>query len=104
MKATVIEKNGLDQVLTRMSERMALANYAKSTIASYCRLVRTLGIKIGKSLVNVEEDELHEYLLSLKDRMSQSSWHTVLYGIKYCYVEVLDMPELVTSLPWVIYV
>lgn len=99
MKATVIEKNGLDQVLARMSQRMALANYAESTIASYCRSVRTLGIKIGKSLVNVEQDELHEYLLSLKDRMSQSSWHTVLYGIKYCYVEVLDMPELVTSLP-----
>jgi len=99
MKATVVEKNGLDQVLTRMSHRMCLANYAESTIVSYCRSVRTLGTKIGKSLSNVEEDELHEYLLSLKEGMSQSSWHTVLYGIKYCYVEVLEMPELVNTLP-----
>ena len=101
MKATVVEKNGLslDQVLSRMSQRMGLANYAESTIASYCRSVRTMGLKIGKSLSNVEEDELHEYLLEIKDRMSQSSWHTLLYGIKYCYVEVLDMPELVNSLP-----
>jgi len=101
MKATLIEKNGLglEEVLTWMTRRMGLANYAESTIASYSRSVRTLGMKIGKSLVNVEQDELHEYLLSLKERMSQSSWHTVLYGIKYCYVEVLDMPELVNSLP-----
>ena len=99
MKATAVEKNGLDHVLTRMSQRMSLANYAESTIASYSRSVRTLGIKIGKSLANIEQDELHEYLLSLKERMSQSSWHTVLYGIKYCYVEVLEMPELVNSLP-----
>jgi len=101
MKATLVEKNALslDQVLSRMSQRMGLANYAESTIVSYCRSVRTMGLKIGKSLSNIEEDELHEYLLEIKGRMSQSSWHTVLYGIKYCYVEVLGMPELVNSLP-----
>jgi len=58
-----------------------------------------MGTKIGKSLTNVEQDELHEYLPSLKERMSASSWHTVLYGIKYCYTELLEMPELVNSLP-----
>lgn len=99
MKA--IEKNvvGLDRVLTRMTQRMSLANYAESTIASYSRSVRVMGEKVGKSLENIEQDELHEYLLSLKERMSQSSWHTVLYGIKYCYTEILDMAELVNSLP-----
>jgi len=101
MKATLVEKNDLclDEVLARMTQRMSLANYAQSTILSYCRSVRVMGTKIGKSLTNVEQDELHEYLLSLKERMSQSSWHTVLYGIKYCYVELLEMPELVNSLP-----
>lgn len=101
MKATLAEKNelSLEEILTRMTHRMSLANYAESTIVSYCRSVRVLGIKIGKSLVNIDQDELHEYLLSLKERMSQSSWHTVLYGIKYCYVEVLGQPELVSSLP-----
>mgnify|MGYP006267276947 CR=1 FL=1 len=59
MKATLIEKNGLglDEVLTRMTRRIQLADYAESTILSYCRSVRVMGIKIGKSLVNVEEDE-----------------------------------------------
>jgi len=101
MKATVVEKNdlGLVEVLTRMTQRMTLANYAESTILSYTRSVQVMGTKIGKSLVNVEQDELHAYLLSLKERMSQSSWHTALYGIKYCYVEVLELPELVNSLP-----
>ena len=101
MKATMVEKNdlSLDAVLAQMTRRMQLADYAESTILSYCRSVRVMGTKIGKSLVNVEEDELHEYLLSLKERMGQSSWHTVLYGIKYCYVEVLELPELVNSLP-----
>ena len=61
MKATVVEKNGLDQVLTQMARRMGLANYAESTIVSYCRSIRTLGTKIGKSLSNVEEDELREH-------------------------------------------
>lgn len=101
MKTTLVKKNelGLAEVLAQMTQRMQLGNYAESTILSYCRSVRVLGTKIGKSLSNVEQEELHEYLLSLKERMSQSSWHTILYGIKYCYVEVLDMPELVNSLP-----
>ena len=30
--------------------------------------------------------------------MSQSSWHTYLFGIRYVYVEVLEMPEMVKSL------
>ena len=75
------------------------ATTAERTILSDTRSVQVMGTKIGKSLVNVEQDELHAYLLSLKERMSQSSWHTALYGIKYCYVEVLELPELVNSLP-----
>ncbi len=68
MKATLVGKNelGLDEVLARMTQRMSLANYAESTILSYCRSVRVMGIKIGKSLTNVEQDELHEYHLSLR--------------------------------------
>ena len=44
MKATLVEKNALslDQVLSRMSQRMGLASYAESTIVSYCRSVRTM--------------------------------------------------------------
>jgi len=101
MKARNAEKNvaGLSAILFKMSQRMALANYAESTITIYVRAVRVMGVKLGKSPENVEQDELHEYLLEIKDRMSQSSWHTVLFGIKYCYVEVLDLAELVNSLP-----
>jgi len=101
MKAKNAVKNvaGLPAVLSKMSQRMALANYAESTINIYVRAVRLLGVKIGKSPENIEQDELHEYLLEIKDRMSQSTWHTVLFGVKYCYVEVLDLPDLVSSLP-----
>jgi len=39
MKATVAKMNGLslDQVLNRMSQRMALAHDAQSTIVGYCK-------------------------------------------------------------------
>ena len=101
MKAKKAEKNvpGLRSVLSQMSQRMALANYAESTIVSYTRSVRVMGVKLGKSPEKIEQDELHAYLLGIKDRMSQSSWHTVLFGVKYCYCEVLEMPELVDRLP-----
>ena len=35
----MVEKNelGLDEDLARMTQRMSLANYAQSTILSYCR-------------------------------------------------------------------
>ena len=99
MKA--IEKNvpGLADLLDRMEKRMALANYAESTIVSYTRSVRLLGMKLGKSPESIEQDELHEYLLGIKEGMSQSSWHTHLFGVKYVYCEVLETPEVVNSLP-----
>jgi len=99
MKALKKNVPGLPEVLSRMEQRMQLANYAESTIKSYCRSVRLLGVKIGKSPEEIEQDELHEYMLSLKDTMSQSSWHTHLFGVKYVYVEILDMASHVTSLP-----
>ena len=58
-----------------------------------------MSVKLGKSPEKIDEEELHEYLLAVKDRLSQSSWHIVLFGVKYCYVEVLDMGELVANLP-----
>lgn len=99
MKAIIKNVPGLSKVLNKMEKRMSLANYAESTMVSYMRSVRVMGTKIGKSPENIEQDELHEYLLSLKDQMGQSSWHTHLFGVKYVYCEVLEMPELVTSLP-----
>lgn len=99
MKTVLKNVEGLEAVLSRMERRMGLAGYAESTIKSYTRSVRVMGYKLGKSPENVEQDELQEYLLAIKDRMSQSSWHTILFGVKYCYVEVLDLPELVDSLP-----
>lgn len=99
MKAITKNVPGLAPILKKMEKRMSLANYAESTISSYTRTVRVLGTKLGKSPDKIEQDELHEYLLSIKDRMSQSSWHTHLFGVKYAYCEVLDMPDLVNSLP-----
>lgn len=99
MKALEKNVSGLPEVLSRMAQRMELANYAESTIASYCRSVRLLGVKLGKSPEEIAQDELHEYLLAIKDTMSQSSWHTHLFGVKYVYTEILDMAEHVTSLP-----
>jgi integrase len=90
---------GLSKILNKMEKRMSLANYAESTVKSYTRTVRLLGTKLGKSPDKIEQDELHEYLLSIKDQMSQSSWHTHLFGVKYAYCEVLEMLELVNSLP-----
>lgn len=95
------EKNvaGLSAVLSKMSQRMALAGYAESTIQIYVRAVRSLGMKIGKSPEKIEEEALHTYLLDVKDGVSQSTWHLVKAGIKYCYVEVLEMGEMVSRIP-----
>ena len=99
MKVSVQNVPGLANVLDRMTKRMTLANYAESTIMTYTRTLRLLGCKLGKSPENIEQDELHEYLLEIKGRMSQNSWHTHLYGVKYAYTEILDLAERVNSLP-----
>lgn len=51
MKAKELEKNvaGLSAVLSKMSQRMALANYAESTISSYSRAVRLMGVSLRRS-------------------------------------------------------
>ena len=97
---------GLAELLARMEKRMALANEpapdarsgAESTILSYTRAAKRLSVKLGKTPNNVNEAELQEFLLHLKEKMSQSSWHTYLFGIRYVYIEVLEMPEMVESL------
>ena len=99
MKVNPKNVPGLAQLLARMEKRMALANYAESTILSYTRAIKRLSVKLGKTPDNVNEDELQEFLLHLKEKMSQSSWHAYLFGIRYVYVEVLEMPEMVDSLP-----
>ena len=45
------EKNvaGLSAILSKMTQRMGLANYAESTIRTYVRSVRLMSVKLGKS-------------------------------------------------------
>ena len=62
MKVNPKNVPGLAQLLARMEKRMALANYAESTILSYTRAVKRLSVKLGKTPDNINEDELQEFL------------------------------------------
>ena len=76
MKANPKNVSGLAELLARMEKRMALANEpapdarsrAESTILSYTRAVKRLSVKLGKKPNNVNEDELQEFLLHLKEK------------------------------------
>ena len=98
MKANLSSVSGLEALLVRLERQMRLANRAESTIVCYSRMVRKLCLKIGKILEQMEPDEIEGYLLGRKGRLSESSWHLHVCGIRYLFREV-NHDELPLNLP-----
>ena len=98
MKTPITSVSGLEALLSRLERQMRLANRAESTIVSYSRMVRKLCLKIGKIPEQMEPDEIEDYLLGLKGRLSESSWHLHVCGIRYLFREVYQ-DELPLNLP-----
>lgn len=98
MKATIESVLGLRVLLDRLSRQMHLANRAESTIVCYSRVIRDLCTKIGKLPDQMDQDEIEDYLLGLKGRLSESTWHLHVCGIRYLFREVYQ-GELALNLP-----
>ncbi|MEM7373190.1 MAG: tyrosine-type recombinase/integrase [Bacteroidota bacterium] len=98
MKATVDSISGLGALMDRLSGQMLLAGRAESTLVCYGRVVRDLCVKIGKLPDQMDQDEIEDYLLGLKGRLSESTWHLHICGIRYLFREVYG-GELSLNLP-----
>lgn len=98
MKVNLDSVPGLEGLLDRLGRRMRLANRAESTIICYSRTIRVLCLKIGKIPEEMEADEIEDYLLNLKGRLSESTWHLHVCGIRYLFREVYQ-DELGLNLP-----
>ncbi len=90
MKTNLGSVPGLEDLLDRLGRRIRLANRAESTITCYSRTVRTLCLKVGEIPEEMERDEIEDYLLGLKGRLSDSTWHLHVCGIRYLFREVYE--------------
>ncbi len=75
----------------RMVEDMQLRSLSKKTQEAYVRAVRQLAEHYGKSPEHVDEEELRQYFLYLKNdkQVSSSTFKVDLCGIKFLYEHTL---------------
>ncbi|MBF0424104.1 MAG: phage integrase N-terminal SAM-like domain-containing protein [Magnetococcales bacterium] len=74
----------------RMTDEMNLAGLAASTQQTYLGAVDKLAAYTWRSLEEMPEKDIQEYLLSLRDRgAARGSFKTALFGIRFLYHHVL---------------
>lgn len=76
----------------RMLEDMQLHGFAPKTQEAYLRAVRQLSTHVGKSPDEVNEEELRDYFLYLKNekKVSRSACNIALSGIKFFFEKTLQ--------------
>lgn len=76
----------------KMIDDMQLRGLSPRTQESYARVVSQLAIRYHKSPDQLEEEELREYFLYLKNirGVSASTYRITLCGIKFFYEHTLE--------------
>jgi len=78
----------------KMMEDMQLRGLADKTQEAYLRAVRQLAEYYGKSPDQIDEEELRQYLLYLKNekQAARSTCLVVIHGLKFFYHYTLQRP------------
>ena len=99
--ANIIEVKGLSTELGRLSNRIKVSNLSQSMYRMYRRAVRDLSLHTGVLPVDLDLDEIIDYLLDLKEKgLSWAKIKLDVAGLRYYYREILDDEELASKIPY----
>jgi integrase/recombinase XerD len=96
------EVSGFGDLIHRVERRMTLAGMSPKTLVSYGRSLGQMALHFGRSPVEVDEEEVQEYLYGLAKQkdFSESYFKFSVYALRYAYVTMgmdakrLELPEM----------
>lgn len=102
---TLIEKAkrevpGFTEHFAKFEEQMVIGGYSISTLYNYSRAVAKISLHFKKSLLDLDPDEVNQFLYSVaKDTKASPSYfkHTV-YGLRF-FFRLYDMEDRALQLP-----
>lgn len=94
------EVPGFKEHYRKFEQQTTIGGYAPSTIFSYSRAVAKISLQFGKSLLDLDPDEVNEFLYTVAQEKTASSTyfkHTV-YGLRF-FFRLYGMEDRVLKLP-----
>lgn len=82
------EVPGFREHYARFEEQTTINGYAASTIFNYSRAVAKVSLHFGKSLLDLDPDEVNQFLFQIaKEKKASSTYfkHTV-YGLRFFFL------------------
>ena len=86
----------------KFEQQTTIEGYAPSTIFNYSRAVAKISLHFGKSLLDLDPDEVNQFLYTIaKEKKASSSYfkHTV-YGLRF-FFRLYNMEDRVLRLPYI---
>lgn len=96
------EVPGFTEHFAKFEEQVTIGGYSSSTLFNYSRAVAKISLHFKKSLLELDPDEINQYLFLLaKEKKASSTYfkHTV-YGLRF-FFRLYDMEERAIKLPTV---
>ena len=96
------EVPGFTEHFAKFEEQVTIGGYSSSTLFNYSRSVAKISLHFKKSLLELDPDEINQYLFLLaKEKKASSTYfkHTV-YGLRF-FFRLYDMEERAIKLPTV---
>jgi integrase/recombinase XerD len=87
---------------SKFEQQVTIGGYSASTLHSYSRAIANVSLYFKKSLLDLDSDEVNQWLFQLaKDKKASSTYfkHTV-YGLRFFY-RIHDMEDRIIKLPTV---
>jgi integrase/recombinase XerD len=84
----------------KFEQKTLIEGYSKSTVFNYSRAVAKISLQFQKSLLDLDPDEVNEFLYCLaKEKKASSTYfkHTV-YGLRF-FFRLYDMEDRILKLP-----
>ena len=94
------EVPGFRDHFAKFEEQTTIGGYSKSTIFNYSRAVAKISLHFKKSLLDLDPDEVNEFLFTIAEEKTASSTyfkHTV-YGLRF-FFRLYDLEDRVLKLP-----
>lgn len=102
---TLIEKAkrevpGFEKHYAKFEEQMVIGGYSPSTLYNYSRAVARISLHFKKSLLDLDPDEVNQFLYSVaKDtELSPSYFKHTVYGLRF-FFRLFDMEDRALQLP-----
>lgn len=91
---------GFEKMATQFMQRLVIEGKSKSTHENYIRQMAKMSLHCGHTPLEMEPDEIENYLYYLvnRDTDSQSSFKHLVYGLRKLY-KLFEMDDLQLSLP-----